>query len=111
MMYDVMNMVMIPQPVWEQVLQKLESISAKLEVRQGAQVAAGGTPERIPIVAFKHDKVLSARYGISYTVIRDLALRGRIRSYCDENRERGRWTTHEDIMSYVDGVKKMGVRP
>lgn len=105
-----MTMVALPQPVWEAVLEKLERISAKLEASQSAREAYAGATERIPIVAFKSDKKLCARYGLTYSVLRDLALRGSVRTYCDENRERGRWTTHEDIMGYVDGVKKMGVR-
>ena len=109
-MNESLTMVMLPQPVWEQVLQKLERISAHLEVSPGAQVGVPATPERIPIVSFKNDKSLAVRYGMGYTVIRDLALKGRIKTYCDENRERGRWTTHEDIMSYVAGIKKMGVK-
>jgi hypothetical protein len=108
-MAENITMVMLPQAVWEQMLQKIENISVRLEMSQGAQAPSVGVPERIPIVKFKTDKNLSERYGITYTVIRDLALRGHIKTYCDDNRERGRWTTHEDIMSYFAGIKKMGI--
>jgi hypothetical protein len=101
-MNESITMVMLPQPVWEQVLQELSSIKAALEVRGSA------VPERIPIARFKSDKSLVERYGVGYTVVRELALKGQLRSYRDENRERGRWTTHSDLMRYFESVKKEG---
>jgi hypothetical protein len=93
------------------MLRSIESIRATLDVRgTPAAVATSPPPERIPIAAFKRDKSLVARYGMTYTVVRDLALKGRLRSYCDEDRERGRWTTHSDLVSYFEGMKKMGMK-
>ncbi|MDR1022900.1 MAG: hypothetical protein LBL94_06500 [Prevotellaceae bacterium] len=108
-MNEAITMVMLPQPVWEELLHSIATIKAKLEVTPVQ--AQAGTPERIPIVAFKNNKSLAERYGVSYSVVRDLALKGRLKTYCDDNRERGRWTTHSDLVAYFDGVKQMGLRP
>jgi hypothetical protein len=107
-MNEAMTMVMLPQSAWEQMLQKLESITSLLEVN--TPVAAASSSERIPLVLFKSDKELAKRYGISYTVVRELALSGSLKTYCDVDRKRGRWTTHEDILSYFNSVKKLGIR-
>jgi len=39
----------------------------------------------------------------------ELSRKCRLRTYADSGRTRYRWTTHEDIMAYIDGIRNEGI--
>jgi hypothetical protein len=102
------TMVLLPQAVWQETAEKIDKL---LHLADGAQKTnATAQQERIPLIQFKNDTELQRRYGLTYTVVRKITNDNLLRSYCDSGRQRYRWTTHEDIIDYLNQIKTAGIR-
>jgi hypothetical protein len=101
-------MVLLPQIVWQETTEKIDKL---LYLIDNTQKPNSSTQQaRIPLIQFKNDVALQRRYGLTYTVVRKIANDNLLRSYCDPGRQRYRWTTHEDIMDYLNQVKTAGIK-
>ena len=101
-----MTMVILPETVWEETTEKLDKL---LQLMDGVQTT--NTQQiRIPLIQFKNDVELQHRYGLTYTTVRKITNDNLLRSYCDPGRCRYRWTTHKDIMDYLNQIKSAGIK-
>jgi hypothetical protein len=104
-------MILLPQNVWKETTEKLDKLLQLMGDTHGNQ-KMGFSPvqqTRIPLIQFKKDIELQRYYGLTYAVVRRLANDNLLRSYCDSERRRNRWTTHEDIMNYLNQIKEAGI--
>jgi hypothetical protein len=101
------TMVLLPQAVWQETTEKIDKLLHL--VNSGQKVNASPQQERISLVQFKNDIALQRRYGLTYTVVRKITNDNLLRSYCDPGRQRYRWTTHEDIIDYLNRIKTAGI--
>jgi hypothetical protein len=100
------TMVILPQTVWQETTEKIDKL---LQLVDGAQMSDITAQQiRIPLVQFKNDVELQRRYGLTYTIVRKITKNNLLRSYCDPDRQRYRWTTHKDIMDYLTLIKNYG---
>jgi hypothetical protein len=103
-----MKMVILPQTVWQETTEKIDRLLQLIDEDQ--RVNSTARQERIPLIQFKDDVELQRHYGLTYTVVRKITNNNLLRSYCDPDRQRYRWTTHEDIMDYFNRIKTAGIK-
>ncbi|MDR1182371.1 MAG: hypothetical protein LBL13_10390 [Bacteroidales bacterium] len=101
-------MVVLPQTVWQETTEKIDKLLHLVDGSQRANPTA--QQERIPLIQFKNDKKLQRRYGLTYSQVRKIANDNLLCSYCDSGRQRYRWTTHEDIINYLNRIKMSGIK-
>jgi hypothetical protein len=106
-----MTMVLLPQTVWQEMDDKLNKLMELMNDGHGPLNLNNPMDQiRIPLAQFKNDVELQHRYGLTYTVVREITKNNLLRSYCDPDRQRYRWTTHEDIMDYLTKIKTAGIK-
>ncbi|MDR2406582.1 MAG: hypothetical protein LBE13_00490 [Bacteroidales bacterium] len=112
---NLVTMVLLPQAVWEETAEKINKLLQLIDdgqsQRNTTQHQRNTTQQaRIPLIQFKDDKELQHRYGLTYTVVRKIANDNLLRSYSDPGYQRYKWTTHEDIMDYLNQIKTAGIK-
>jgi hypothetical protein len=100
-------MVLLPQNVWEETTEKIDKL---LHLIDNSQKTSTTQQIRIPLIQFKDDVELQRRYGLTYTTVRKITNDNLLRSYRDPGRQRYKWTTHEDIMDYLNQIKSAGIK-
>jgi len=115
---DIQNatvVVQLPQDVLTHLMDSLQEIRTGLNalVANGSAAAALSTVQapsaRIPLTAFRDNPKIAELYQLSYEKVMELCKKCELRSYADKGRTRYRWTTHEDIISYIDGIRNEGI--
>jgi hypothetical protein len=99
-----MTMVLLPQTVWQEMNNKINQLLNQREENPTVQQV------RIPLIQFKNDVKLQRRYGLTYTVVRRISNNNLLRSYNDPERRRFKWTTHEDIIDYLNQIRTAGIK-
>jgi hypothetical protein len=105
---NAVTMVILPQAVWQETTEKIDKLLHL--ANSGQRINTTVQQERIPLIQFKNDIALQRRYGLTYTVVRKITNDNLLRSYCDPGRQRYRWTTHEDIIEYLNQIKTAGIK-
>ncbi len=114
---DIQNatvVVQLPQNVLTHIVDCLQEIKTGLSA-----LAANGTSAttpaiqaplaRIPLIAFRDNPQVATLYQLTYEKVMELTKKCQLRSYADSGRTRYRWTTHEDIMAYIDSIRNAGI--
>jgi hypothetical protein len=106
--------VQLPQQVLAHIVDTLQEIKAGQDaLAAGSNAAAQPTVHaplaRIPLTAFRDNPQVAELYQLSYERVMELAKQLQLRVYADRGRTRYRWTTHEDIMAYIEGVRNEGI--
>ena len=104
------TMVLLPQAVWQETTEKIDKLLLLLGSGQNGDQKTNVQQGRIPLIKFKEDVELQRRYGLTYATVRRITSDNLLRSYCDPGRQRYRWTTHEDIIDYINRIKTLGIK-
>ncbi len=108
--------VQVPQHLLSHIVDSLQEIKSSLSNITCNASQQGGTPilqpplARIPLTAFRENQQIAELYQLSYEKVVELAKNCLLRTYTDNGRKRFRWTTHEDIMAYIDDTRNMGIK-
>lgn len=107
--------VQLPQNVVAHLVDSLQEIRAGLTALAERSASAAATHPtaapmaRIPLTAFRDNPQVAALYQLSYERVMALSQQRLLRVYADKGRTRYRWTTHEDIMAYIEGIRHEGM--
>jgi hypothetical protein len=107
--------VQLPQSTLTHILDSLQELKAGLSAltANSSPCAANPFPQaplaRIPLTAFRDNPQVAELYQLSHEKVMELSKKCQLRTYADRGRTRYRWTTHEDIMAYIEGIRNEGI--